>query len=287
MEDISSMWKYCICFIAAIGLLVLLYRFFYIIDGFIIADGCPGSSVWNPVAKACRDPDCKPGQINTRGPSGMICANLNSAGTTVSPTSQADCPKGTTFDSIAKQCLFCTTLSNGKTECRSAGTYDVKPTFVQGSINPDTVKTDVLSKPGLIDYPNWVDDPKTSSDLLPSGGSSSFLGNHYINGSTKLITESDRDVPYTILENDYENLINERNFNYEDDEDYTTEEAYNKLKNNRMTAQELIDSAAMKAGYRNSEVYGRYMENPSDMKYYDKNKDVYDCYEAEGFAPRL
>jgi len=274
MEDISSMWKYCICFIAAIGLLVLLYRGMYIIDAFN-SDPLAGRT---PCDSSCSG-------FGYSKISGRPCCH-DSVGQ-VNPTSQADCPKGTTFDSVAKQCLFCTTLSNGKTECRSAGTYDIKPTFVQGSINPDTVKTDVLSKPGLIDYPDWVDDPKTSSDLLPSGASSSFLGNHYIDGSTKLITESDRDAPYTILENDYENLINERNFSYEDDEDETTEEAYKKLKNNRMTSQELIDSAGMKTGNRTSEVYSRYMENPSDMKYYDKNKDVYDCYEADGFAPRL
>lgn len=258
------------------------------IDGFIIADGCPGSSVWNSAAQACRDPDCKPGQKNTRGPSGMICANLNSAGTTFSPTSQADCPKGTTFDSIAKQCQVCTTLPNGTTQCRSQGAYDMKPTFVQGSIDADTVNTDVLSKPGEIDYPDWIDDPKTSSSIIGSGGGSSFLGSHYINGSTKLTSESDADKRYNSLDDDYDDLTKERNFSYDDDdEEDTSEEAYTKLTNNRKTVQQLIEAAKKRAAYNEYRVRGRYMERPSHMEYKDDDVDYYDDDETEGFASRL
>lgn len=271
------MWKYCLWTLFAIGILVLLYKYFYIIDGFIISDGCPGSSVWNDNAKACRDPNCKPGQKGTRGPSGMICSNLSNP--TFEPKSQTDCPSGTTFDSVGKQCQVCTILPNGKTECRSQGAYDVKPTFVQGSINPDTVKTDVLTDAAEIDYPDWVDDPKTSSDLRGTGGNSSFLGTHYIDGSTKLITESDADKPYDTLEDDYNDITSERNLYYDyddyDDED-TTEEAYNKLKNTRKTAQELIEDARRRAIFREYKMYGRHMERPSEMEYDDY--DLYDDY---------
>jgi len=84
MEDISSMvWKYSIYFLAVIGIIVLIYRSFFILDGFYtLADGCPGESEWDDVAKACRDPNCKPGQRGTRGPSGMICKKTRSELTT-------------------------------------------------------------------------------------------------------------------------------------------------------------------------------------------------------------
>lgn len=277
MEDISSMWKYCLMSSFAIGILVLLYRFFYMIDGFYI-NGCPGGSVWNEGAKACRDPDCKPGQKGTRGPSGMICANLSNP--TFTPTSQADCPSGTTFDTVGKRCNVCTTLPDGTTQCRSQGAYDIKPTFVQGSINPETVRTDVLTNPGEIDYADWMDDPTTSSDLRGSGGNSSFLRTHYIDGSTKLIKESDADKPYDTLEDDYNDATDERNYS-DDDEEYITERTYNRLVNNRKTPQELIESAR-----RRAKIYDRYTERPSDMDY-----DEYDVYyydeDTEGFATRL
>ena len=294
MEDISSMWKYCICFIAAIGLLVLIYRCFYTIDGFYI-NGCPGGSVWNAAAGACRDPDCKPGQKGTRGPSGMICDNLSNP--TFTPKSQTDCPNGTTFDEVGKQCNICTKMPNGTTECRSPGTYDVKPTFVQGSINTESVKTDVLTKPAEIDYADWVDDPTTSSDLRGSGGSSSFLGSHYLDGTANLITESDADKPYDSLEDDYSNLRRGRKSGYIDDYDYyeddydndydydyfddddTTDEAYIKLTNNRKTADELREAARRRKAYRDYMIYSRYIERPSDM--------AYNNYEDEGFAGTL
>ena len=297
------MWKYCICFIAAIGVLVLLYKLVYVIDGFY-AGGCPGGSVWNATAGACRDPNCTAGQRSTRGPSGMICDNLNNP--TFTPTTQADCPSGTTFDSVGKRCQVCTTLENGKIECRSPGTYDVKPTFVQGSINTESVKTDVLTKPAEIDYADWMDDPTTSSDLRGSGGSSSFLGSHYIDGTTKLITESDADKRYDSLEDDYSKLTSGRKTSYEDDYDYdfeddydltderdfiydydededTTDEAFIKLTNNRKTAAELAESARRRKAYRDYMIYSRYMERPSDMSY----NNFEDDYDTEGFAAKL
>jgi hypothetical protein len=212
----------------------------------------------------------------------MICDNLNNP--TSTPTSQTDCPSGTTFDSVGKQCVVCTRLDNGKTECHSAGAYDAKSNFTQGSIDTDASKTDVLSKAATTNYSDWLTDPTTSSDLRGSGGGSSFLGSHYIDGSTKLITESDADKPYDTIEDDYDDLTNERNFSYDDDEEEdSTEEAYIKLTNNRKTAKELIESAKKRAAYRNSKMYGRYMERPSDMDYDDYVDDDY----AEGFAARL
>ena len=206
----------------------------------------------------------------------------------VNPTSQADCPSGTTFDSVGKQCQVCTTLPNGTTQCRSQGAYDVKPTFVQGSIDADTVKTDVLTDSADIDYADWVDDPTTSFDLKGTGGSSSFLGSHYIDGSTKLTSESDADKRYNSLEDDYDDVTKEHNFNYDDyDDEDTSEEAYNKLRNTRKTAQELIEDARRRAIYREYKMYGRHMERPSDMDYDDDYVDYYDDGETEGFASRL
>jgi len=292
MEDISSMWKYCICLIAGIGLLVLIYRLFYVVDGFYtIADGCPGSSVWNETAKACRDPDCTPGQRGTRGPSGMICANLSNP--TFTPTSQADCPSGTTFDEVGKKCQVCTTLSNGTVECRSPGTYDTQPTFVQGSINAETARTDIRTTPGEIDYADWMDDPRTSSDLRGSGGSSSFLGSHYLAGTNNLITESDADKPYDSLEDDYSKLRSGGGFNYEDDYDYYDEdededydEAYTDLTSNRK-AGELKESSIKEKTYRDYMIYSRYMERPSEMSY-NKNEGDYNTDEfSTTLAERL
>jgi len=310
MEDISSMLKYCICFIAAIGILVLLYRLLYVVDGFY-GNGCPEGSVWNDSAKACRDPNCKPGQRNTRGPSGMICDNLTLS--TFTPKSQEDCPSGTTFDKIGKTCNVCTKLPNGTTECRSQGAYDVNSSFVQGSINPETVRTDILTTPGEIDYRDWVDDPKTSYDLRGSGDSSSFLGSQYIDTPAKLITESVSNKGYDTLEDDYNNLLSRRKISYTDnyegdyEDDYqdnydltsernitydfnndenSPEEAYIKLKNNRKTVQELINDVKKPAEYRKSKVYGRYTERPCEMLYAN-NADPCNDDCSEGFAARL
>ena len=268
------MWKYCLCTLFAIGILVLLYRSFYALDGFE-SDPLAGRTPCDPTCSGfghskvsgrpcCHDPV---GQVN--------------------PTSQADCPNGTTFDPVRKYCSVCTKLPDGTTQCRSQGAYDVKPTFVQGSINPDTVKTDVLVNPANIDYPDWVDDPTTNSDLLRPGASSSFLSSHYLGGPTKLITESDGDKPYDTLEDDYSNLIDERNFTYDYDDDETNEEAYNKLRNSRKTVNELIDDARERAAYKHYMIYGRYMDRPSDMDYNDDGVEYYYDDEAEGFASRL
>lgn len=255
MEDISSMWKYCLWTLFAIGLLVLIYRTIFMLDGFE-SDPLAGRT-------PC-DPSCS-GFGHSRV-SGRPCCH-DPVGQ-VNPTSQADCPNGTTFDPVRKYCAVCTKLPDGTTQCRSQGAYDVKPTFVQGSINPDTVRTDVLRDPAEIDYPDWIDDPRTSSDLIGSEDSSSFLDSHYIDGSTRLITESDADKSYDTLEDDYEDLTKERNFTYDDDYEDSTEEAYNKLKNNRKTSQELIDDVKKRAAYKNYMIYGRYMERPSEISNY-------------------
>uniref|UniRef100_A0A6C0ANS6 Uncharacterized protein n=1 Tax=viral metagenome TaxID=1070528 RepID=A0A6C0ANS6_9ZZZZ len=272
MEDISSMWKYCIFTLFAIGVLVLLYRFFYIIDGFD-SDPLAGRTPCDPTCSG----------FGHSKVSGRPCCH-DSVGQ-VNPTSQADCPNGTTFDSTAKQCLVCTTLENGKTECHSAGAYDAKPNFTQGSIDKDTVKTDVLKNPATTVYSDWATDSKTNSYITHPGADSSFLDSQYRDNNIKSISESDGDKPYDTIEVDYDNLINERNFSYDYDDDDTSEEAYSKLKNNRFSAQELIDLARKRAAYRDSRIYGRYMERPSEISYYDNDLNDYD--DTEGFAARL
>jgi len=280
MEDISSMWKYWLVSLAAIAALVLLYKSFYGIDGFIASDGCPGSSILDPVAGQCRDPDCKPGQKNTRGPSGMICLRTSSESTTFTPTSQSDCPTGTTFNPTSKSCQVCTKLPNGTTECRSGGAYDnAKPDRnYQGSIDTDTVKTDVLTEAGKIKYSDWVDDYDTSSDIRGSGGESSFLDTHYTGRNR--ISENNVDEPKDDLEDYYKETINERNNDDLDD----VEDKYSEYKNKRKSIQDLINSRR-RSDKNNSWLYDRYMERPSDMEY-DEDYDEYYDDETEGFASR-
>ena len=275
------MWKYWLASLAAITVLVLLYKYFYGIDGFIASDGCPGSSILDPVAGACRDPDCKPGQKNTRGPSGMLCVRTNFESTTFTPSSQADCPSGTTFNSTSKSCQVCTTLPNGTTECRSGGAYDnAKPDRnYQGSINTETVKTDVLTEAGKIDYSDWVDDYDTSSDIRGSGGESSFLNTHYTGRNR--ISENNVDDPIDELEDYYKETINERN---SDDGLDELEDQYGEYKSSRKSIQDLIN-ARKRSDKNNSWLYDRYMERPSDMEYDDYYDDEY-YYddETEGFV---
>ena len=153
------MWKYLLGLLASITVVVLLYRSFYRLDGFD-SDPLAGTT-------PC-DPSCTGfGHSNV---SGRPCCH--DAVGQVNPTSQADCPSGTTFDTTAKQCLVCTMLPNGTSQCHSAGSYDAgKPDpKYNGSIDKDTVKTDVLTDAATTHYSDWVNDSSTSSDIRGSGG---------------------------------------------------------------------------------------------------------------------
>jgi hypothetical protein len=267
MEDISSMWNYLLGLFAAIVALVLLYRYFYQIDGFD-SDPLAGRT-------PC-DPSCSGfGHSKTTG---RPCCH--DAVGQLDPTSQADCPTGTTFDATSKRCLVCTKLGDGTTQCHSAGSYDAgtpDPKY-HGSIDRETLKTDVLSRGAMIDYPDWVDDRATSSDIRGSGGESSFLKSHYT-GNRKTISESDVDDTKDDLEDYYKETINERNVDDLDED----EDKYSEYKNKRKSIQDLINSKRY-YNHNNSKIYDRFMERPSDMSY-DDYEDEDD--EAEGFASRL
>jgi hypothetical protein len=289
MEDISSMWKYLLGLFAAIAALVLLYRFFYQIDGFEsdplagktpCDSSCSGFGYGKKTGRpCCRDASANPGQVN--------------------PASQADCPTGTTYDGTAKQCLVCTKLGDGTTQCRSGGAYDAgKPDpKYHGSINEETVKTDVLTSGRTINYADWLKDPKTNTDLTGSGGDLTFFNSTMLTDAVDLSPTSEDDVKdkgissgKTNLWNDsvdkyYEDLAKGRIFTYDNDSE--TNQLYTKGKNDRKTAKELIDDT----GDNNSKIYNRFMERPSEMSYdEDEDVDYYDEYydeyydDEEGFV---
>lgn len=270
MEDISSMWKYWLACLASIGFLVLLYRSFYSLDGFYSdplsgTRGCDSSCTGFGYSKTSGRPCC------------------HDPVEPVYPKSQDDCPKGTTFNATSKSCQVCTRLPNGTTECRSGGAYDYAapdPKY-HGSINEETVKTDVLTEAGKIDYSDWADDYATSSDIRGSGGESSFLNTHYTGRNR--ISENNVDDPKDDLEDYYRETINERN---SDDGLDELEDEYGEYKSSRKSIQALIN-ARKRSDKNNSWLYDRYMERPSDMEYDDYYDDEY-YYddETEGFASR-
>jgi len=283
MEVISSMvWKYSIYFLAVIGIIVLIYRSFIILDGFNTAtERCPGKSVYDPVDKECRDPDCKPGQKSAYGPNGFICLNRDKSDKTYNPTKQSDCPSGTTFDETGKQCVVCTRLPNGITECRSAGNYSPSP-FKQGSINEETEKTDVRDTAASITYSDWVTDSKTGGDLMSSGGQSSFLGTHRSSsGRFSTIDEEDKSDVYDDVEADYADMFKSRKYDfknarsYGDDDDYEDEEDeddYEDDEDDEYFDEEEDDEIAYKKFLERRRKYRKLLASKDNFEDYKKNR---------------
>jgi len=273
-------WKYSIYFLAVIGIIVLIYRAFFIVDGFyIVGYGCPEGTEWDDKDKECRDSNCIPGQRGTHGPSGFICLNRDKSDKTYNPTKQSDCPTGTTFDEVGKQCVVCTKLPNGKTECRSAGNYSTSP-FKQGSINEETAKTDVRDTAASITYSNWVNDSKTGGDLMSSGGESSFLNTHRSSsGRFATIDKEDKSDIYDNVEADYADMFKSRKYDFknargygdEDEEDY--EEDYEEEdEEDEYFDEEDDDEVAFKKFLERRRKYRKLLASKDNFEDYKKNR---------------
>jgi hypothetical protein len=121
----------------------------------------------------------------------------------------------------------------------NVGTYDMKPNKKD---DVDYTDTDVLTKPGKINYPDWALDPKTNRDINRRSG----VADWQFRGTDDVVEDED-DLPSRRTKKDpydyrYDTTLkssrNFRNSGYHDEFDTTKKHEY--AKKNRPSVDELI-----------------------------------------------